>query len=418
MQQDESSDRGKRGPTATQRVFKVALAKRLNTLTAQLVAVSCLALVVFVANIDGKDYREDYEGLKLIDNLPSAQVSAADPKYKFNYWLAANHPELLRQCNQARQALIEQLAGVGFPLEETLNRMKQNPGRFSAVDIVFTDDETKQLFNTRREFSVRQAKNVGEQLDHFELLYKPRKITVATTIELPEPKPLPVKQTIGMGQDSAVRMSRVDSFHADTKHKAVVLQLAHPLPPQHRAFENYQEIRCPATFVKVGMISMAYALGVESDASLALYNDGERRDRLRTFYGALDLDNAKAIASEQAVKAYKQIDVLGLSFSAKRFPVAVAGILSFLSVGIFVTLRQAVDRQTKVITGSTEDSVIDMIIDWLPTRCAAFLVIPLLAIWASLPPFRLGTLEIICLVVGTATILILGIASMKFAQKL
>ncbi len=396
------------------------LTKRVKELARNILIVSSIALIVFLTNVDSGDYRADYEALNTLSELSDISVSAANPDYKFNEWLAEKEPTLVKDCNEARSSLIHDLSQCGFDKETLHGNIDEWPASYSAVDIVFSDAELE--FMTRQPGStyhmdVDKARNVGQLLDRFELVHAPRGLAVVRRVKLPEEKPQPQSQP-GSRPDSERRYSQIRGFHTDRKRNGMVVQISHPEPAGYRDRERRQAVLCPAEIVSVDGLSLAEAMDLETPSGVRLFRDPEHRSRLRAIYGELDVQSAMSITSEQFVRSYKQVEILGMSFSAKRLPMAMCAILLILVACLYITVRQATALPRRMVAKVFEASPMEMIVDWFPVRVIALVLLPLVAIWASHPPFPLGVWDYAVLGTGTFTILVFCVGSLVGIRRL
>ncbi len=314
------------------------LAKRLNGFVKLILIVSSIALIVFLTNVDSGDYREDYEALRTLSELPDISLSAANPKYAFNEWLTQHKPELFKEANDVRISLINELSQYGFSKEKLLEDISSYPAKFSAVDFVFSDHEMEWIERRRSNYTIDKddARNVKDLIDIFETAYSSRSLAVAGAVTLNEQKIQRISQPRGGSQ--------ISEFFTDQKSKQIVVIIKHPEPQGSRAFWSEQEVVYPTELTYVNGPSLAAAMGFESDLGLKLFNNSEHRSRLRKVYRVLDVKSAMSITSEQFVRSYKQVEILGMAFSARRLPLAVSLILSILTACNSLPLMMAINH--------------------------------------------------------------------------
>lgn len=415
-----------------------ALSKRLTFLTRTIFLLSAASLIVFIANIDAQDYQRDYEALCLLESITPRTVSPADPQFGFNEFLLQHHTELLGETKAVRISLVQHLLDQGFEKDVVLPAMASRSGNYSSVGIVFDDDEKDKVEHSRGHYTVRYyPQTVGGMVDRFRFLSRPRPLAVVTSIELRDLPPLQSQDGEGWPSWAETRepSPRLLGFHVDCASDCWLVISVDP-PPLTGGHEGQAsrflettvsrdmggpeggEIAFSAECVEVEGPSLAAATDQETDASWALYNDTAMLDRLRGVYGGLYLQHAREIASEYAVRSYRVVDILGMSFAAHRLPLAVASVLLFLSGTIAVTVRKAARRDQRIVERFAERSLLGITVSWIPARIGTLIVLPLLAIWFSLPPFPLGNGEQIFLMAASAAILGLGTLSTVQMHKL
>jgi hypothetical protein len=401
------------------RLSKDAIAKRLNTLAITILVICSAALLGFLTNVDSEGYRRDYEALKFLGELPEVSVSAADPKYDFNAYLAQHDPDLLRRCNEARADLIDRLTKLGYDREAIVADVAYRARQYSAVALLFSDEERQLVRRRAAVYDVRKLDSVNSLVDRFELIYRPRRLAVLTGVSDPPAGDLPTTPAGPRPRDGNRPDRGIAGFSLDSQNRVMRVETWEPEPPGSRAVGRRGEIRFAAAAVEIDGPSLATAMKLDpSPVADRLDSDAGRRGRLRSVYGPLDAQSAKGVTSDLAVRSFKQIEVLGLSFARDRLPVAVALILTALTFGVYVTACQAARRGHKVITEYADESVGDMVVDWPVTRVVAFLVLPVLAIWASLPSFPLGSGSYVWLAVCTLAVLGFGLGSLIVSRRL
>ena len=393
------------------------LAKRLNAYAGSIVLVSSIALIVFLTNISSEDYRVDFEALKTLSELKDISVSTGDSRFGFNKWLANEEHELLKECNEARSFIVNALSDFGVNKESILRSIEANPEDFSFVDLVRSKFETEFMIRDGGTYKIKMnsARNVAELMDRFESIYAARRFGIVRSIKLPLNKPRIVSE-LRDSKNNETRQVEVRFFAVHDSNKVDAI-ISLTLSPFDRA--PIQElITFPAEIVEVDGLSLAAAMDLVTPSGSKLYADGEHRIRLRKIYGNLDVANAMSITSEQFVRSYKHVEILGMSFSAKNVAFAVCIILLILTICLSVTVRHAVVLKHKVISEVSGESQIELIIDWLPTRVIGLGILPIAAVWGSLPPFPLGFANYLILGFGTTAILFFAVVSIVSMRQL
>lgn len=416
-------------PTASNVPTAQVFAKRLNWFTGYILILFAISIVVWLANFDAKDDTDDYEALKLLSELPDGYITEPDSRRSFKEdWLRKHDPSLLQRCNEAKSLLVEQLSQLGLNEGAWFaSNLTEKPSRFSLVDINFTDDEMKRIERNGPDYRTKKRLNVGERLEVYEILYRPRALTVVIELKIPLNEPKDHSNGSGiLAMKKEERKFQVESFLLDRKLESIVVSCKWNGPSPKSVDEPTGKLVYKAKTVEVQEFSLAVATSIESEFGRQFYEDPGRKERLKTIYGTLDIENAKSIASERLVRAYTQKDVLGTSFSTKRLPLAMTVLVLLFSIGIWVTVKQAVRYGLKPITGFYDESVMSLIISWPLTRLLAFLLFPLSSIlvfllWSNLsshPLYPLSIREYAFLAILAVAVIGLGVETLRQTRKL
>jgi Zn-dependent protease len=140
----------------------------------------------------------------------------------------------------------------------------------------------------------------------------------------------------------------------------------------------------------------------------------EHRSRLHAIYGTMKFGLAQNIVTEEFIRAYKSIDILGFTISTHRYPFAILLIAFVTSWGIAWTVEAARRTKKQVLRELHDEDVVDAVLDFPLMRFVIWVLLPALAIWASLPLFPLSSLEQATVIGGT--LLMLAISSITWAR--
>ncbi|MCA9026579.1 MAG: hypothetical protein KDA86_15340 [Planctomycetaceae bacterium] len=152
-------------------------------------------------------------------------------------------------------------------------------------------------------------------------------------------------------------------------------------------------------------------------ALLALGRDPERMAYLRRTYGHMLLEDATGLASDGLTQAYRSLSLFGFSFSTRRFPMAV---LVCLAAALWQTLAAliAARRQgMRMLVEIVDDATIEVLVSNRVARFALWIVLPLTALWASLPLVRLPDNELKLIIIGAGLLAMLGVGCVGTAES-
>jgi cobalamin synthase len=142
------------------------------------------------------------------------------------------------------------------------------------------------------------------------------------------------------------------------------------------------------------------------------------RQRLDTVYANVPLYLAAQIASERLVSLYSTVDILGFSLARENLPWGILIIMITLLGASFITLRKALSHSLKIVSKVVSEDAFDILLDSMIGRVAIWIIVPLLAIAASLPSSPFTEMEIILLILGVLLSLLLGYRCVLLSNKL
>lgn len=404
--------------------YQKALAKRLVTLSGMIVFVCALAFVTKLASFDAAVHRADLDALNLLDSS-ALQVGdrseGSDESHYAEYsaWLQTEHNTLYDEGTQARQALVDDLIGLGVDEATLTSEMQSDADKFTTSDYPLSPDDRQFLSFEEWRFRIGRAPRVADRLDLLNALYAPRTAHAVKSVgkRAAEPKLPPelTRQEPQFRRGGSEPSLGVKRFRLDGDYVLVDLYIG---SLYGRAGLLWQDVARYSVVVEAVEAPPIYKLiGGFSDDHAVLHDDLQRKRRLRAIYGLLPIDNAKAIASEHAIRTYRQIDIFGLTFSTQRFAMAVASFLLLIMLGICMTTRTANRRGLQIISGVAHESVLDVFLDSPWSRVVIFVIIPMGAIAASLPPFVLTTIEYTIIAILASGIAVLGFLTIKYTKK-
>jgi hypothetical protein len=138
------------------------------------------------------------------------------------------------------------------------------------------------------------------------------------------------------------------------------------------------------------------------------YANKDLKTRLKSVYGPLQLNAALRVAEDGMATAYKAVNILGFSISARLFPWAVLIFGLAGLVGTWFTARTASSLGVSRLDEEVCEDATWMLIRNPVARFIVWVPLPVVAIWASLPAFPLSLLEKTGLIAGSAFLGVLG----------
>ncbi len=417
-----------------------ALSKRMAKLVGTSLFAFGLAMVAFFNKQESADYRADINALELLKRLEECCLDAVNAQKPLRKWLRAAHPELAKRNLDMRERLVERLIEAGLSSAEITRGKVDRPDRFSASEYQFDADELALMVRGDFDYDFPEALTVADYLQRLDLLFRPRKLAVATGFD---PEDFPLANRDGSGDDRnepaeitpepvrprqdlrvSPRSSRaMDPFDRSPslagfylKGANLVIAMTNP-SAQARQSMALEKKELPVGVETVDIPSIAAVTLEKVAPRRALYQNGDHRERLAKIYGALTINLAAAIASEHSVQSHKRIDMFGLSFSTRRFPFALLAILIVVLAGVLVTLKQAEAASVRLFDDDRGESTLALLMarPWL--RFLVWAVLPVIAVWASMPPFPLASWELGTIIAGAVVMAALGLRSFALASK-
>lgn len=384
---------------------KQSLGKRLVIFVSVTVIGFSFSLLSALNKLDSSDHKADLAALNLLTQFEKRPVERSlNSEQELRGWLEKTKKQISDKNLAARKQLIKWLEATGVKKEEVTRQKGQRPQEFSATEFELASDDRnilqrKQIDQGYGQMSYRYVlatrQTVDDHLQRLNVLFVPRKLVVATDIvneQLREPAARPNLPLQGF--------SLVDG--------QFILRFHMTIAAGQSAVVETSDMHFTAAVEKVEIPSIAEVTMAGVGTLKRLYKDNRRTRRLAAVYGDLTLVSARSLASEYAVKSYKEIELLGFTFSTHRFPLALAVILTIVSLGNFLTVRTARRERLAIITDVTNESVFDILLHTLGVRVVVWMIIPILAIWLALPPFPLVLFEKAFLGLASLVILILG----------
>lgn len=421
------------------------MSKRLVFLTRANIIIFLFALVALLHRLDATDLEHDIRSLDLVQSVAALDVSQAfsdGTVYTLaRAWLEQQNPSLAEQHRGVRQQVTDLLASAGVQ-PDTILQIKGQAGvpadmfrlmEFPAAESLL---QTPAVVTTSQgvlpaTFGVQAGANVlGRQtldpasqtvnqlIDRFLAVTEPQTLTVATGVNNTD---LP---NLAANQANCPAVLQSVALHGDT----IVARFEQsPLSPDF-SFSVQQQPLLPCSFTEQLAVSTQqvpapslydFLSGSVPDPAVGeLRANSELLRRLQAVYGGIKFSLAQQIAAEDFAQAYKNIDIFGFAVSTRRFPLAVLTLSVVTAWGIAWTVETARRSGQRVISGKSEEDVVDILLDLAPLRTVIWVALPVLAILASLPLFPLSRGEQIVVMAGAVLCALLGILASLRARAL
>ncbi len=167
----------------------------------------------------------------------------------------------------------------------------------------------------------------------------------------------------------------------------------------------------------ITLVSFTNLLNFETNNVEELLNDSRLFNRINTTYGKLYIDDCVKLLSEENSKSFKSISVFGFSFSRQRLMFVFLFFCLLASAGLFMSVIKAKKLEVKIISNSSEEDVLFMLIENKYTRFFMWCISPLIIILPNLE-FEITSLLSIFLTVGfLMVVLYLNIRSYAMSLK-
>ena len=397
------------------------LAKRLLFLTRIIVVIFFVSLVSLLYNLDANDLKSDVLLLSQIndihDQIKKETITKNQDKITNNarVWLSEHDQNLWELNTQTRKSIRECLQ-ENFPeFKETIIRMRkiENASQFNLIEILKIQEDLDYLDVKRK------SSNVKEMLEKFNFITQPNKLSVAIgTINKNCPtKPEVIKifkdaDNLPSSSDEELilrgfRLSKINFQNGSLK-----------LDFSLNTFASYFIDETIKINLRSEIVSNAPSI-------LELITEEEpptltesQKNRLETVYGDIPFKQALEIASDNFLQSISNVELFGFTFSARRYPVVILLLSLFAETGIFLVIQTAWSRRLKIISGVSDEDVVDILIDNFIARTFLWCMLPIFSVFVSLPSYNLGLIDNLLLIFGLSIIFVLGLISTMRGRRL
>lgn len=173
---------------------------------------------------------------------------------------------------------------------------------------------------------------------------------------------------------------------------------------------DYESVILKADVVTFDGPSFSEILFAKHNEIEKLAQDNSQLTRLAEIYGRLQLSLAQSLTIEEFSRAFRSIDIFGLTFSTRRFAIGVMAFCFLTLTAIAWMVNQS--SSVEIVPGQIQLPLYNVYFRFL-----AWVVLPQAAIYFSLPPYDLSMSENAFLYSGSFATLLLSIFSTYRARK-
>ena len=381
--------------------MKDALGKRLALLSNVGILVLALASVSLLHRLDSKDLSEHVAMFHLLEQTNELDYRRIVWEERLDRrtreWLRENDSETYEQHRLLRQRITDWLLDGGAVGESGLQRLKgeeKDLPTFSLTEWRLSDAQAASLGA-----GGDLAETVVEKsVSHLQALRDPTVVSIA--IDMPDQLPkLPSEdRPPENGWRLRVREVTLDDGEIEIPFDpGPISQIAGP------------RIKIKATTKQIELPSVIDLLLPEKKDAL------DSVVQSRNFLGAYSTINfhlAKRVAAQEFLQAHGRIEIFGISFSTRRFPVAALVVLVLVQVCVYATLNQAKRQDCRIISGRVYENTIGILLGSQIGRFLLWIVVPLAALLAVFGISRALSEN----VVGVAAVLLCAVGLMSVFQ--
>ena len=390
------------------------LAKRLIFISRVIVTVLIITVPVFLLKQEENDRHQDVEAFSVISQVNDKKPLPLDSNL-FNGrvlpWLKREHKELYDTHIGLRQTITNWLLENKLTTQDELGGIKNDAkgSGFTLFSYELTDSERKILFEIPP-----KTNSVKQHLERFDVFSKPRSIHIVTRL---------IENLLDISNLIQIQDVKFERLYLDGNEVILKFRFRNPSrqgnPSDIRLAVDTQKVRAPAilTFAQENTTNAEANLGDSVVEALTATVKSDRQ-RLDAVYANVPFQFATQIASERLIRTYGTVDVLGFSLARKNLPWGILVVMISLLGASIITLRTAIDYSLKIVSEVVSEDAFDILLDSMIGRVAIWIVVPLLAIAASLPTSPLSEMEVVLLTAGALLTLLLGYSCVLLSNKL
>lgn len=381
--------------------MKDNLAKRLIFISRVIVGVLVIMIPVFLLKQEENNLRLDVESFSIISKVNSIRSEEFESN-PFNkrilLWLQKEHKDLYDTHMGLRQTITTWLLEKQLTTHSELGTIKNDDkgAGFTLLSYELTDSD-RQILSDLPSYD----SSVKAQLAHFNILSVPRSLRIATRLTNNLPN---------TSEFAELPQGQIGRLYLEGNEAILQFSSALQGPSDIRLTVVTQNVDAPA------ILTFAQENAASAAGMIATVNSD--RQRLDTVYANVPLYLAAQIASERLVSLYSTVDILGFSLARENLPWGILIIMITLLGASFITLRKALSHSLKIVSDVVSEDAFDILLDSMIGRVAIWIIVPLLAIAASLPSSPFTEMEIILLIVGGLLSLLLGYRCILLSNKL
>jgi hypothetical protein len=390
-----------------------SLARRLIALTKTMTLVWLISLVAYLGRLDSEQIRRDVtdlDGLLALQgkSLEGTLSDAATHEAVWE-WLHRTRSDVASSRLQVREEISAWLTTQGFELRGFTGKVagpSDTRKPFFTEEIQpASDGSSAQEGNRPTGDTLMKAApmpgTVGFLLLQLGQFFGKSQICVARGWE--QPTEFPVEPSAEL-ESVLLRGSSIE-----LRFKEVGQQQVLPERLIHVRADT-QSVSGPSPW------ELHYASDSQTEVLRKLHENAKRCRILDMKYGLLPITDAQHIARETLGRAYERISVLGFSFSPTRVPFAML-FFELLILGTTLSTIRSTPLNSTNLSSTTFESPFVLLVQNDIARFIGWIVLPLLALWASLPELPLTVTEMTVVWVGAILVASLGFASFLTARR-
>ena len=435
------------------------LIKRLLSLSRIYLIIFGFSMVALIHKLDSMELQKDIRALDLVSSvnkiMSEDRIDMKQLQSKAKIWLELNNKDLAKQHIKARQKLVDaiRLSGVN---EMTIAFAKgrvpvagEQHDNFSLLHIVDVEEDLKKITSP---IYTSAELTVNETFKRFMYLTKPRTLKVVIDVEQLDRLRLPVQKSnlskpenktesgtmnppvmppdlmIPFGpvappmypaiMGSAEKRLRDVDFDGNNVLITYITPLTLSNMAQQTPSEQPPMDKFPTKIVDMNSLSIYGLMKSENDEITALRNNVDRLAKHRLLYGNMKFDLAQQFMYRDFNQAYTNISIFGFDFSTRRYPLAVLFMSIGISIGIYWTLNTGKKNKMVLFTHDFHEDIMYGLMSNKFSRSILWIILPVIAVFASLPIFDLSQSELLVIGLGILAMVIIGSSSLLASQEL
>ena len=378
-----------------------------------------------IQKIEAYDLRDDVLNLNALKTISTSELNISrilnldqNNKYSQNTYsnireyLKTKEPNVFKLITTAREEVNKWLEEQN--VSESIRRGLTGKGGKNEIPFYFFEfvaDSQNSIINSNS-----QEITVSDLLNKLDILVRRQKILAVESIKKPLPRiESQFRVNNRWGKKGTYRLEYVRVSNGTIRIKFIENTGA----DQQESDKKIFDISVKTGDVDVpSLLSLSDKNRTSNALLLKLSNNKEEKKVIQQTYGILPLKEAQEIASNGLIEAYKKINILGFSISARKFPFAVLFFSLVFMLGTFLTIKEAKQRSLRIISTVTDERAIDILIDNKNYRAILWCVFPVLSVIMSLPIIELSSIEMSIISILCFLLFFLGIKSTSDSRDL
>lgn len=434
------------------------ITKRIILLTNAIIILSGIGFIALIHRVDAIYKSKEYTAINrlrnCIEELPEDANSQQTLLKSVHSWLKKEQPAVFSSHHAAADSLASVLWRNGFKTQVREFKLsgntesKRKPGGFMLIET--TPGDTAGLLHHPLG-SLDETNRLKHFAEQYKYLFSKIKLSIATGFD--EQALIRAMQANGLltkekqernypaiaYEEPAVAdsSSRDYRYPRESMHEAISTYSGYDQPSFELTsvtlrndsceiiFKSlstvYQEdhdkvVRFPVQTIKADGPELFVLFGLdEKNRGL---NDLTELNKLVVHYGDLPMGKAMDMIGNDYMEAYENVDVFGFSFSTTSLPLALLCFFFFLSIGLYLMIRQGEKLRLKVISETNVEDITDFFVKRPMVRMVLWLILPLAALAATLPSLPVENEKLIVLGSGALLLGSVNLISLMKARKL